>query len=350
MRVTKKYLGRLKGNDKIEQYKSIQKSKRLYRQGKYHIRPKIKSYKSKKSNHVTRAKKMYNINKITASYELAKKTKCSKKGLSLIIKKGKGAYYSSGSRPSQTPHSWGRARLASAITGGKSSGVDLHILKKYCKPSSKVLKIAKTPKQGLKKTQKVKVYIRGGYKKEKKTKLLEFNDYPEFKPNLTPRQIFKLGSFGGTYWRPIYSKITNKKYKNVHLDYPKSWWKNIPKSHLVSPKCDIQKNRYKVRVGTSLKFWESKKWITKYHPYGWIQWYCDFFMGKRSPDDKRQIKRWAGIAGKNGRFRKWLITLILKKKGKWNDYTISPKIRQTLQHWGYKLTDYDFKKEIKSRQ
>ena len=35
-----------------------------------------------------------------------------------------------------------------------------------------------------------------------------FNDYPEFKPNLSPSEIFNAGSFGGTYWRKIYSNIT----------------------------------------------------------------------------------------------------------------------------------------------
>ena len=54
-----------------------------------------------------------------------------------------------------------------------------------------------------------------------------FSDNPEFSPNLTPREIFKLGSFGGTYWRPIHSKITKKKYINVHKKYPKSWFKGI---------------------------------------------------------------------------------------------------------------------------
>ena len=133
--------------------------------------------------------------------------------------------------------------------------------------------------------------------------MIHFRDYPEFKPNLTPRDIFKLGSFGGTYWRPIYSKVTNKKYKNIHKKYPKSWWKGIPEEHLTSINCNISINKYKVRVGTSLEFWEEKNWITKYDPYGWIQWYCNFYNGRRTPDDKRQIKRWLGIAGKKGRFR-----------------------------------------------
>jgi hypothetical protein len=173
-----------------------------------------------------------------------------------------------------------------------------------------------------------------------------FNDYPNFFPNLTPTEIFKLGSFGGTYWRPIYSSITKKNYKNKHLKYPKSWFQGISNDHLTRDWKDYDKNinKYKVKVGTTLDFWENKKWITKFHPYGWIQWYSDFYLGKRCSDDERQIKRWIHTAGPNSRFRKWLINQIKKKKTKYNDYTVSPKIRQTLQHWGYKLTKKDFDK------
>jgi len=180
--------------------------------------------------------------------------------------------------------------------------------------------------------------------------MVYFKDYPEFRPNLTPRDIFKLGSFGGTYWRPIYSSVTKKKYKNIHKKFPKSWWEGIPDEHLTGSECNISINKYQVKVGTSLEFWEKKEWITKYDPYGWIQWYCNFYNGRRTDDDMRQIKRWAGVTGKNGRFRKWLITLIIKKKGEWNDTTISPKIRQTLQHWGYKLTKKDYEDEQKNRK
>lgn len=169
-----------------------------------------------------------------------------------------------------------------------------------------------------------------------------FSDYPDFRPNLSPREIFKLGSFGGSYWRPIYSGVTKKNYKNKHKSFPSSWWKGIPKENLVSEECDIKKNKYKVRVGTSLKFWEKKKWITKDDPYGWVQWYCNFYKGRRSSDDERQIKRWMGVCGEKGRFKKWLISQIKKKRTTWDDENISPKIRQTLQHWGYKLNKYDF--------
>lgn len=181
-------------------------------------------------------------------------------------------------------------------------------------------------------------------KKNKKGEII-FKSNPEFTPNLTPREMFLLGSFGGTYWRPIYSSITDKNYKNKHKLYPKSWWKNIPDKYLTTPydKYDKTINNYKVKVGTTLKFWEDQEWITEHHPYGWVQWYCDFYKGKRSDDDERQISRWMKLAGPNGRFRNWLINLIKKKKSKFDNYKISPKIRQTLQHWGYKLTENDFK-------
>ena len=127
----------------------------------------------------------------------------------------------------------------------------------------------------------------------------------------------------------------------MHKEFPDSWWKDIPENYLTSAKYDKKINKYGVKVGTSLEFWEGKGWIKASHPYGWMHWYCDFFNGKRCSDDKRQISRWVGLAGTNGRFMKFLVTQILKKNGTWDDETISPKIRQVLQHWGYKLTKKD---------
>ena len=200
------------------------------------------------------------------------------------------------------------------------------------------------------KYNKGRVYRFKKNKTQKGGKVIRFKDYPEFTPNLTPREIFKLGSFGGTYWRPIYSNVTKKHYKNIHKKYPKSWWKGIPENHLSRTKYDTFINKYKVKVGTTLEFWQSKKWITKYNPYGWMHWYCDFYKGKRSPDDERQIKRWQGLAGPKGRFMRFLVTQIVKKNAKYNDETVSPKIRQVLQHWGYTLTKKDFESELKRRK
>ena len=129
--------------DTKKQKKQLRKSRKLYKKGKYHTRPKVKSFKSRKSNHLNRLRKMYGVEKIGATSELAKKTQCSKEGLEQILSKGRGAYYSSGSRPNQTAESWAVARLASAVTGGNSSAYDYHVLKEHCKPSSKALKLAK---------------------------------------------------------------------------------------------------------------------------------------------------------------------------------------------------------------
>jgi len=172
-----------------------------------------------------------------------------------------------------------------------------------------------------------------------KPKKIEFNDYPEFTPNLTPYQVMKNGAFGGTYWRPIYSSITKKNYKNQHKKY--KW--NLPDELLNSEICNKLINKYKVKSGTSLEYWESKKWITKFDPYGWFQWYCNFYQGRRTIDDQRQINRWLGIAGPTGRFKNRLINNIKKNKTKYDDYNISPVIRQLLLQWGYELTKEDLK-------
>lgn len=175
-------------------------------------------------------------------------------------------------------------------------------------------------------------------------KIIKFKDFPEFQPNLTPYQIFKKGAFGGVYWRPIYSSITKKKYKNQHKEYN---WKDISEENLSSTECDLSKNKYKVHSGTSLEYWESKGWIKDQDPYGWIQWYCRFYNGRRSLDDKRQIQRWLNFTGPNGRFRKRLINMIKKKNATYNDYKISPVIRQGLLHWAYELTEKDYNESIK---
>ena len=170
-----------------------------------------------------------------------------------------------------------------------------------------------------------------------------FPGYPEFIPNLTPIEIFSLGSFGGTYWRPITSSVTHQHYENIHMDYPSNWWKNIPNSSLIRPWGDYAKevNKYGVKVGTTLEYWESKGWIDSLHPYGWVHWYCDFYNGLRGDDDERQIKRWVRTGCPKSRFRRAVINLIIKKNSVYNDFSIRPKRRQTLQHWGYVLTKKD---------
>jgi hypothetical protein len=194
------------------------------------------------------------------------------------------------------------------------------------------------------------------------SKYYYFIDYPEFRPNLSPREIIQMGSFGGGYFRDIQSSVCLDKNKNkkkfkssdVISEFPKSWWKGIDIPNMLTNSIYNKKvNKYGVKCGSSLELWESKGWINKYDCYGWFQWYCRFFNGRRLQGDKgrledeRQIKRWQGVCGKKGRFRNWLINDIYKKmdeckKESIEDYTISPVKRQTLQHWGYKINKKDY--------
>jgi hypothetical protein len=73
--------------DKQKQYVMIQKSKKLYRKNIYYTRKKVPSFHSKTSNHILDARKMYKVNIIDATDELAKKTGCSKVSLQKIIQK-----------------------------------------------------------------------------------------------------------------------------------------------------------------------------------------------------------------------------------------------------------------------
>lgn len=138
---------RLTQKDKKKVSKMLLKSRRLYKKGIYYTRKQVKSFKSKPSQHLAHARKIYKVEKIGATDELAKKTGCSRAALAKIINKGEGAYFSSGSRPNQTGQSWGVARLASAITSGKAAAVDYNILEEGCKPNSKALKLAKKAKK-----------------------------------------------------------------------------------------------------------------------------------------------------------------------------------------------------------
>ena len=137
----------LNKRDRLTQSKQLAKSRKLYKKGKFYTRKRVASFISKPSGHVQEARKIYGVDNMTPNKELSRVTGCSVSALKKIVNKGEGAYFSSGSRPNQTAQSWGLARLASSITGGKSAAVDFSILEKGCDHKKKAFRMAKTAKK-----------------------------------------------------------------------------------------------------------------------------------------------------------------------------------------------------------
>lgn len=155
-----------------------------------------------------------------------------------------------------------------------------------------------------------------------------FKDHPEFKPDLSPRECIKAGIFGGIYFNPVGGRpgILSRHIDIDHTEFPKSWFSGVPESFYLSKKYNPDVNKYKTSAGANQAFWEAKGWIDPQDPRGWFQWYCRFYQGRRTPDDARQIKRWRGVCGENGRWRRYLEKMVADGKD-------SLKIRQTLLHW-----------------
>lgn len=133
----------------------------------------------------------------------------------------------------------------------------------------------------------------------------------DFKPELTPKEILELGVFGGKYMN------------DCRDEFPRSWF---TKARLSPDKKDIQLNYYAVDASQSLSEWQRKGWIHPQDPRGWFQWYCRYYMGRRTEDDRRQIKRWKA-------FRRHA-SAVKKNCDKYN-FHCRPKQRQALLHWAY---------------
>jgi len=187
--------------------------------------------------------------------------------------------------------------------------------------------------------------------KRREDGVLLFPDAPDFCPNMTPKEVLQAGSFGGTYFRPIKSSVTGLKYDKMWLELPQNWLEGLKVSKMVSSSFyDEKVNTYKVKCGGSLEMWETSGWIVELDPYGWFMWYCRFYLGRRSQDDQRQIGRWKNCAGAKGRWKNNLIGKIARAGANFDNNKISPVVRQTLQHWGFKLNKEDYmegKKRVK---
>ncbi|MBD3318700.1 hypothetical protein GF342_02205 [Candidatus Woesearchaeota archaeon] len=138
------------------------------------------------------------------------------------------------------------------------------------------------------------------------------NFHPEFAPDLSPKQMLKLGVFGGDYF-------LGKNYK----EFPQSWFVG---AKLSDHGKDPQYNFFKIKASMSWEYWKKKGWIHPQDPFGWFQWYCRYYFGRRSSDDERQIKRWKQMARHVGQ---------IKKNCAKGDLLCRRKQRQALLHWAY---------------
>ena len=208
---------------------------------------------------------------------------------------------------------------------------------------------------------------------------LVFQDYPNFRPNLTPKEVLQMGSFGnnvmhtlhvlynkyhtycrthttgGAYFRPIKSRVTGIAYKDVWKELPPEWLTGLSvPTQVASSTYNKNINKYKADCGGDLDMWETSGWITDSDPYGWFQWYCRFYEGRRCSDDERQISRGNNVMGPTGRWRNSLVNKVVASNKTLpqalDDKNISPKIRQVLQHWGYQLTMKDLEAGKKKRE
>ena len=138
------------------------------------------------------------------------------------------------------------------------------------------------------------------------------NFSPEFRPDLSPKQMLKLGVFGGKYMT------------DCRNEFPKDWYE---KAKLCSERHDPELNYFGVNASQPLSVWRKKGWIYKDDPRGWFQWYCRYYMGRRIPgEDEKQIKRWQAI-------RRHIAQV--KKNCRAGDTSCRPKQRQAILHWAY---------------
>ena len=160
-----------------------------------------------------------------------------------------------------------------------------------------------------------------------------------FKPNLTPTQVIEAGAFGLSYFG-IAIDQTEDDYEELF----DSLFKDVDSTLYLSTKYLPSSNKFGVRSGKDYKYWKKMNWITSQDPRGWFQWYCNYYLGRRSSDDERQIGRWLDFCGPNGRWR----SNIYSKIHRTQDWNVSPRIQQSLLHWGYEVNKQDYQLWLES--
>ena len=137
------------------------------------------------------------------------------------------------------------------------------------------------------------------------------NFHSDFKPELTPKEMLELGVFGGKYMT------------DCRDEFPPSWFE---KAKLCSERHDPKLNFFRVNASQPLSVWRKKGWLYHEDPRGWFQWYCRYYMGRRCPDDERQIRRWRAMRRHIAQIRNNCPPRALDCR---------PRQRQALLHWAY---------------
>jgi hypothetical protein len=123
--------------------------------------------------------------------------------------------------------------------------------------------------------------------------------------------MLELGVFGGKYMT------------DCQGEFPKSWF---AEARLSSERHEPKLNFFGVNASLPLSVWRRKGWIHPEDPRGWFQWYCRYFMGRRGPDDQRQIRRWKAMKRHVAQVR------LHCRKG---DLACRSRQRQALMNWAY---------------
>ncbi len=167
----------------------------------------------------------------------------------------------------------------------------------------------------MKKIKKIKVKnkMQTGYEYELTARVGRDFD-PRFKPDLSPKEILALGAFGGRYLR------------DCRGEYPPVWFKQAKLYPEGLSGHDKKLNCFGVDASQPLRIWQKKGWIHTQDPRGWFEWYCRYYMGRRTEDDERQIKRWLAMSRHIGQ---------LRKNCRPGDIFCRPRQRQALLHWAY---------------
>jgi hypothetical protein len=137
------------------------------------------------------------------------------------------------------------------------------------------------------------------------------NFHPDFTPQLTPPQMLQLGVFGGKY------------LSDCRREFPPTWF---TRAQLCAERHEPQLNFFGVNASQPLAEWRRKGWLHEQDPRGWFQWYCRYYLGRRSDDDERQIKRWRAVRRHIAQLQTHCIR---------GDWLCRPRQRQALLHWAY---------------